>query len=146
MMRSGLFLLALWISCLAFADIGAGGISGRWLQLDDDDGLPSSVIEIRRVGNLLTGRIVELYLPPGMAPPLCTACNGKLHGQAILGLQVLEVRDAGRDRWEGEILDPENGKTYQSKLELRDSKTLDVRGYIGVPLFGRTQRWRRMSD
>jgi uncharacterized protein (DUF2147 family) len=44
----------------------------------------------------------------------------------------------------GRILDPANGKTYKSKMSLADGgKKLDVRGYIGMPLFGRTQTWLR---
>ena len=44
----------------------------------------------------------------------------------------------------GEILDPNNGKVYKSKLKLVDNGAkLDVRGYIGVPMLGRTQTWIR---
>lgn len=44
----------------------------------------------------------------------------------------------------GEILDPDNGKVYRSKIALRDGgRQLSVRGYIGVPLPGRSQTWLR---
>jgi uncharacterized protein (DUF2147 family) len=44
----------------------------------------------------------------------------------------------------GQILDPANGKTYKSKMSLAEGgKKLDVRGYVGAPLFGRTQTWVR---
>jgi len=49
--------------------------------------------------------------------------------------------------WDGgEILDPNNGKTYKVRLTPADGgKKLDVRGYIGAPLFGRTQTWIRVE-
>jgi uncharacterized protein (DUF2147 family) len=51
------------------------------------------------------------------------------------------------DEYEGgEILDPKNGKVYRSKVTLKDGgKKLDVRGYIGVPMFGRSQVWVRQD-
>jgi uncharacterized protein (DUF2147 family) len=46
----------------------------------------------------------------------------------------------------GDILDPNNGKVYKVRLKLTDAgKKLDVRGYIGTPLLGRTQTWLRVE-
>jgi len=52
------------------------------------------------------------------------------------------------DHWDGgKILDPNNGKTYKVKLTPKDNgQKLDVRGYIGMPLLGRTQTWIRKTD
>ena len=42
----------------------------------------------------------------------------------------------------GEILDPKNGRVYSAKITpSKDGKSLDVRGFIGVSLIGRTQTW-----
>ena len=44
----------------------------------------------------------------------------------------------------GEILDPDTGGVYRSTMTLSaDGRRLTVRGYIGIPLFGRTQEWVR---
>lgn len=44
----------------------------------------------------------------------------------------------------GEIIDPDNGKVYKCKMAVKDNgKKLEVRGYIGVPLLGRSQTWLR---
>jgi uncharacterized protein (DUF2147 family) len=44
----------------------------------------------------------------------------------------------------GQILDPDNGKVYRSKIRLIDAgRKLDVRGYIGIPALGRSQVWLR---
>jgi len=49
------------------------------------------------------------------------------------------------DTWEGgEILDPENGSVYRCKLHpVSDGSKLEVRGFIGISLLGRTQTWMR---
>jgi uncharacterized protein (DUF2147 family) len=56
------------------------------------------------------------------------------------------VRREGNEWGGGEILDPENGKTYRARLKLEDGgKKLIVRGYIGFSVFGRSQIWMRRS-
>ena len=63
----------------------------------------------------------------------------------LLGLQNLRnfVYD-GENKWvDGQIYDPENGSGYSCKMELTDPNTLEVRGFIGVSLFGRTDVWKR---
>jgi len=44
---------------------------------------------------------------------------------------------------DGTIYDPENGKTYSCKITMKDKNTLDVRGFIGISLIGRTDEWKR---
>lgn len=45
----------------------------------------------------------------------------------------------------GTIYDPENGSVYNCNISLKDDNTLEVRGYIGVSLFGRTDTWKRVT-
>jgi len=53
----------------------------------------------------------------------------------------------GENAWtDGHIYDPENGKSYKCKMELTDANTLEVRGYIGISLFGRTDIWKRQKE
>jgi uncharacterized protein (DUF2147 family) len=50
----------------------------------------------------------------------------------------------GNNKWiDGQIYDPENGSDYSCKMELTDANTLEVRGFIGISLFGRTDVWKR---
>jgi uncharacterized protein (DUF2147 family) len=52
----------------------------------------------------------------------------------------------GEGEWaEGTIYDPENGNTYSSVIKLKDDNTLDIRGFIGVKTFGRTDEWKRLQ-
>jgi uncharacterized protein (DUF2147 family) len=46
----------------------------------------------------------------------------------------------------GEILDPDDGKVYRCAVTvIEGGKKLEVRGYIGIPLLGRSQVWQRME-
>ena len=68
----------------------------------------------------------------------------KKRNQPIIGLIMLKSFEFDDDEWDdGTIYDPENGKTYSCHLTLKDINTLRVRGYIGIPLFGRTEIWTR---
>jgi uncharacterized protein (DUF2147 family) len=56
------------------------------------------------------------------------------------------LKKQGEEYNGGEILDPENGKIYRARLKLDDGgKKLDVRGFIGISLFGRSQIWLRQE-
>ena len=83
--------------------------------------------------NRLHGKVAELYLTPEEAPnPLCTECEGELNGMPVRGMEILTkmAYNAEDMEWtDGEILDPENGTTYDCKLWLEDGK-LNVRGYV----------------
>lgn len=53
--------------------------------------------------------------------------------------------DADKKQWvDGAIYDPVHGKTYKCKMWFSDSKTLQLRGYIGTPAFGRTMTWKKL--
>ena len=72
----------------------------------------------------------------------------KLQHRSIIGLQLLVgfVASNEVDVWDsGTIYNPEDGKTYSCTLTLLNKKTLKVRGYVGLPLFGKTQIWKRVT-
>lgn len=53
--------------------------------------------------------------------------------------------DGGNVWDEGKIYNPEDGKTYSCKMTLKNPNTLDVRGYVGISLIGKTQVWTRIK-
>ena len=69
----------------------------------------------------------------------------QMRSQSLKGLVILNgFSFEGDNKWtEGQIYDPNNGKTYRCNLELIDQETLSVRGYIGILLLGRTEVWTR---
>ncbi len=71
--------------------------------------------------------------------------NPDLHTRPIVGLQFMnDFVFAGNARWaDGKIYDPESGKTYKCKLTLAAHNRLEVRGFVGISLLGRTEIWTR---
>ncbi len=121
---------------------------GLWKNIDDVTGRPKALIRITEVKGELRGQIEKLYRGPGENQnPLCEKCQGANKDQPVLGLVFMSgLRKDGNDYTGGEILDPDDGKTYRSKMTLVDGgRKLNVRGYIGVPMFGRSQIWVRQE-
>lgn len=119
---------------------------GRWVSIDDKDGKPRSVIEIFDVAGALQAKVVQIYDRPGDNPGhLCKKCDGDLKDKPVLGMMIMNglKRDGGE--WDGgTILDPDSGNVYSAKLHLVDGgQKLEVRGYLGISLFGRSQTWVR---
>lgn len=123
--------------------------AGVWQTFDDDTHAPKALVEISEHAGILSGRIVKLFPAPGDDPdPHCTDCTGARRNQHVVGMAILwDFRHDG-DHWDGgEVLDPESGDVYHATLRLRDGgATLDVHGYIGIPLLGRSQIWKRTVD
>lgn len=117
---------------------------GLWKNIDDRTGEAKALIRIEEVGGELRG-VIEQVLTPGRADAVCEQCEGQLRGRPIRGMQILEGLRKADDWWEGgTILDPNNGKSYRSQLRTIEGGTrLEVRGYIGMPILGRTQTWVR---
>ena len=128
--------------------VGASTASpvGRWKTIDDHTGKPKSIVEIREPNGTLTGSILTLLNPP-TPHPTCNLCSGAKKDQPLVGLEILWGFHLDGDQWEGgQVLDPENGKVYSAALRLEDGgRKLRVRGYIGLPLLGRTEYWLRVE-
>ena len=119
---------------------------GLWRTVDDSTGKPTSYVRISEAAGVFTGTVEKFIVPP--ATSTCELCTDGRKNQPILGMTIMRnVRQTGDDAWGGgDILDPNNGKVYDVRLKLEDGgKLLDVRGYIGVPLLGRTQTWQRVE-
>ena len=121
---------------------------GLWKSIDDETKAEKSLVRIIEAGGTLTGKIEKL-LDPSKQDAKCDKCSDARKGQAVLGMTIITGVKAGTDPalWEGgEILDPNNGKSYKVRIKPIDGgKKLEVRGYIGSPLLGRTQTWIRVE-
>ena len=123
------------------------GLAGRWAAYGSDD-RKRAVVEIVDRGEQATGRIVELFPRPGEdLDPTCVDCAGEARGRRIRGLEILHLRrDTGAMRWHGTVLDPEEGRLYRCTVTLSaDGRTLSLRGFMGLPLLGRTDSWARID-
>jgi uncharacterized protein (DUF2147 family) len=107
-------------------------------------------IEIANCGSKLCGSIVWLKAPlDAQGRPKLDSRNPdeSLRSRNMIGLPLLSdfVRSGdGSNVWQdGRIYDPDDGKTYKCTLTLVDDHTLNVHGYVGISLFGKTQTWTR---
>ena len=117
---------------------------GLWKNIDDHTGKAKALIRITEHNGVLQGKIEKLFLEPNVEQnPKCDKCEGADKDQPIIGMTILHGFTKDGDEYNGgKILDPGNGKVYKSKMKLSGNK-LDVRGYIGIPLLGRSQTWLR---
>ena len=117
-------------------------ILGRWYTTDK-----GAIVEIYDCAGKLCGKIVWLKEPNNeQGKPKTDIHNpdDKQHNTPVIGLNMLSgFKNSGDNQWEdGTIYDPKNGKTYSCKMTL-NVDNLEVRGYIGISLFGRTEHWTR---
>ena len=116
-------------------------IIGQWETYDDKTKEKKAVIEIYQTDNLYFAKIVKSF--KGEKNALCETCKGINKNKPIIGLVVIEnIKKDGNEFNGGTVLDPDNGETYKCNLKLINNK-LEVRGYIGFSLLGRTQYWVR---
>jgi len=117
---------------------------GNWVTIDDKTGKAKSIVKITQVGDELRGSIVKL-MDPAKQNAVCDECKGVNKDKPIKGMIMMwGLKPAGAGWAGGRILDPSNGKIYKAKMSLVDGgKKLNVRGFIGFSLLGRTQTWIR---
>jgi uncharacterized protein (DUF2147 family) len=119
-------------------------IEGLWYN----DIKSAKILVTRSHDGKFYGKVVWLKEPLKNGKPKVDELNEdpKLRSRPRLGLQVLSnfVKDGDTKYTDGTIYDPLNGKTYSCKMTYK-GKTMDIRGYIGISLFGRTTTWSRVE-
>lgn len=148
-MRIYLFLLAALVSLAvisgpAFAEKDTteqDGVYGLWLV-----GSKRAAVEITPCKKSLCGQVV--WIIEGGLTRDKNHPNKAKRDRAICGLKIL--RGFERDepgKWsDGEIYDAKEGKTYKASIRVKDNDRLFLRGYVGIPLFGKTQEWTRLPE
>lgn len=120
--------------------------AGRWRTVDDKTGQAKSIVVIENVDGEFRGRIEKIFAPPApKADPLCEKCPGERKDKRVVGMTIMwGLKRSGLDYTGGHVFDPEGKKTYKCKLRIIDGgRKLEVRGFIGFSLLGRTQTWIR---
>ena len=119
--------------------------AGLWSTISDRDGKPTGVVEIRELNGELVGVVREILVDAGPEDSVCDKCTDDRKGQPIIGMEILRHMRQNGDEWSGgKILDPKNGKVYGCKMHLIEGgKKLEVRGFVGFSLLGRSQVWER---
>ncbi|MEX0959003.1 MAG: DUF2147 domain-containing protein [Burkholderiales bacterium] len=137
------------VLCAAFvSEAIADSPVGVWRTIDDKTETERSIVRIVEVDGVLQGTVEQIVTRPDEDPKhLCDECKGERKDQPIIGMTIFWGLKQDNKVWSGgQILDPKNGKIYRCKMTLADDgRTLDVRGYIGISLLGRTQTWHRVE-
>ena len=142
-MKKYLILIALFFVSFTFYAQNADDILGTWIT---EGG--KSLVKVTKQDNKYYGKIIWLREPKEKDGTIKLDKNNpdkNLQKKPIVGLQILKDFVFTDDKtWEnGTIYDPENGKTYSCTIKIIGKNQLDVRGYIGISLIGRTTTWYR---
>ena len=146
MMRGIAFAAICLLASAAWSD--QADVLGIWSGGD-------SLVTVTTDGEALSMKVLAIrdavYLPdedlgePGAPRRDDNNPDPALKARTIVGMELLsDYRWTGK-RWEGKIYDPGSGNTYSSRMSL-DGDRLKMRGYIGVPMLGRTQTFDPVRD
>jgi uncharacterized protein (DUF2147 family) len=122
----------------------ADAVIGSW-----KNGEGTGIIQIYKNGDKYQGKIIWLKEPndPATGNPKVDKMHPdeKNHSRPVIGLvNMWGFSFSGKNEWTGgKIYDPKNGKTYSCKITMGKNNTLNVRGFVGVSLIGRTDVWTR---
>ena len=141
-MRLSIFCLLITIFCQSQSD----EILGIWLEEEKQ-----SKIEIYKEGNRFFGKIIWLKEPldeSGNEKLDKENPNPSLRKNTINGLKIMKnLKYVKEGEWSnGEIYDARSGKTYSLEVYMKDPNKLDLRGYLGFTLFGKTTSWTRVTN
>lgn len=135
-------------SAVSYAQTSAVGHDtpvGTWKTIDDSTGKAKSIVQITEHNGQLQGKVLKVLESEEGPNPLCRKCDGERKNQPVEGMTILWGVTRDDDVWDGgKIVDPHNGKQYKVKLTMVDGGSkLDVHGYVGFALLGRSQVWQR---
>ncbi|RYG30781.1 MAG: DUF2147 domain-containing protein [Burkholderiales bacterium] len=146
MIKTALTAVAFSMASLsAFAQMSPVGL---WKTIDDDTKKEKSLVRITENNGVYSGKIEKFLDPATQADAVCDKCTDERKDKPILGMTILRnLKQSADDKTVydgGDIVDPNNGKVYRSRLKpIEDGKKLEMRGYIGP--FYRSQHWLRVE-
>ena len=141
-------VFSIFLLSLTSAAFAAGATpAGLWRTIDDNTGKPRSLVRIHEHNGEYSAVIEKGLLATDTPDAVCDKCTDERKGKRIVGMTIVKGIKFTDGHYEGgEILDPENGKTYRCLMNLDSTgNQLEVRGYIGISLIGRSQNWTRVE-
>ena len=144
-MHKQLFI-ALGLILSAGAALAQATPTGLWKTIDDETKTEKSLVRISESAGVYSGKIEKIF-DASKQNAVCEKCTDERKNQPVMGMTILRNLREGDDKgvYEGgDILDPNNGKVYKTRLKpIEGGKKLEMRGYIGP--FYRTQVWVRVE-
>lgn len=130
--------------CMSFT-VYSQSVIGKWKTFDDKTGDAKSIVEITEKDGKVYGKIIEI-LNPAKKNDKCSNCPDQDKDKPLVGLIIIKgLTKDGKEYSDGKILDPVSGKLYKCTISLDGNNKLNVRGYVGISAFGRTQTWSRVE-
>ncbi|MCV2368472.1 DUF2147 domain-containing protein [Roseateles oligotrophus] len=137
------------LSLVANLCVAQASPTGLWKTIDDETKVEKSLVRVSDTAGVFSA-VIEKLLDPAKADAKCDKCSDERKDKPVMGMTILRnVKQSSNDAelWDGgDILDPNNGKVYKVRLKpVEGGKKMEVRGYIGMPMLGRTQTWIRVE-
>ena len=137
-----------WLALIIFVASGPAFAGAKtdyegfyWTEKKD------AIVQLALLGESIEGRTVWSETKDGVD---VNNPDETLKERPLVGMVFLSGFEyaAKKNRWkDGKVYDPNNGKTYDAKMALKNGgETLEMRGYIGISLFGRTAKFARLTD
>jgi len=119
-------------------------VTGKWKVPDEHDGIVKSIVEIYEMNNKYYGRVSQVL--DSSRHTHCENCVGVLKDKPLTGMRILDnLTKTDNGGIDGTVLNPGSGKTYSCYIELESPDKLKLRGYVGIPTFGKTLYWTRLK-
>ncbi len=143
MKKMKLLVLLLSITISGFSQ-AKDAIIGRWVNASGE-----AHVDIYKRNEKFYGKIVWLKNPKDEKGNTKTDLHNpdeSMRNKPILGLEILKDFVYEGDKWtDGKIYDPKSGKTYSCNITTKSNGDLNIRGYIGISLIGRTEVWKKVK-
>lgn len=140
------FSFLLLLTAFSFAGFAQNkdAILGKWVNSTGE-----AHVDITKKGDKYFGKIVWLKEPKDeKGNPKTDAKNpdDALKSRPILGLEILNNFIYEDGKWtDGKIYDPKSGKNYSCNMTMKGNDILNMRGYVGISLLGRSETWKRVK-
>ena len=122
---------------------------GVWKTIDDKTKSEKAQVRITENGGVFSAKLERLLAADAKQDAVCDKCSDDRKDKPLVGMEIVRgVKKADADNtWDGgTILDAAEGKVYKVRMQpIEGGKKLEVRGYIGMPMMGRTQTWLRVE-
>ncbi len=119
-------------------------VTGLWKVTDEKDGVVKSIVEIFEADQKYHARVHEVL--PTSKRTHCENCEGELKDKPLTGMTIIhDLIKGDHGGTDGRVLNPATGKIYSCYIELVEPDKMKLRGYLGLPTFGKTMYWYRMK-